>query len=73
VPLAEIERGIMTPEEIDNLGSLVARVASLHATVKRLTAERDYAVTVADSLRFHNERLERELADALRKMVDTRP
>ena len=51
---------------------LIKRVDSLIVDVARVADERDYAVAVADSLRAHNERLERELGEALRRLVDAR-
>jgi hypothetical protein len=73
----------LTPETLAALAALVARssaridwlitrVDSLILETARVADERDYAVAVADSLRAHNERLERELGEALRRLVDAR-
>jgi len=57
--------------ELATLASVAsARIASLVEQVGRVTAERDYAVAVADALRWHNERLEREMTELLSKLVD---
>jgi hypothetical protein len=48
----------------------LARIASLAEHIERVTPERDYAVAVADALRDHKGRLNRELADVLRKLAD---